>query len=233
MAKKIIGLCACPMGLAHTFMAAEALEKAAKEKGYDVKIETQGADGIQNKLTADDIKKADIIIHSVGITPEGMDRFEGYEVYEVELQELIKNPKGILEEIEEDKGCFKVIGEVIVGVIAALIWMGGCAFEFLSALVRRRRPNLFLPPQLPDDPAVRMLVGLAIGFLPAAIIGVMAHGFIKSVLFETPKLICVMLILGGIVLLWIDKLDLKPKYHEVSQFPLSLYLKIGFFQCLP
>jgi undecaprenyl-diphosphatase len=41
-----------------------------------------------------------------------------------------------------------------------------------------------------------------------------------------------MLILGGIVLLWIDKLDLKPKYHEVSQFPLSLYLKIGFFQCL-
>ena len=104
MAKKIIGLCACPMGLAHTFMAAEALEKAAKEKEYDVKIETQGADGIQNKLTADDIKKADIIIHSVGITPEGMDRFEGYEVYEVELQELIKNPKGILEEIEEDKG---------------------------------------------------------------------------------------------------------------------------------
>ncbi len=127
---------------------------------------------------------------------------------------------------------FKVIGEVIVGVIAALIWMGGCAFEFVSALVRRRRPNLFLPPQLPDDPAVRMLVGLAIGFLPAAIIGVMAHGFIKSVLFETPKLICVMLILGGIVLLWIDKLDLKPKYHEVSQFPLSLYLKVGFFQCL-
>ncbi|MET3661737.1 undecaprenyl-diphosphate phosphatase [Aquamicrobium ahrensii] len=125
-----------------------------------------------------------------------------------------------------------VIGEVIVGVIACLIWMGGCAFEFVAAIVRRRRPNLFLPPQLSDDPAVRMLVGLAIGFLPAAVIGVLAHGFIKSVLFETPKLICIMLILGGIVLLWIDRLDLKPKYHEVGQFPLSLYLKIGFFQCL-
>jgi len=125
-----------------------------------------------------------------------------------------------------------VIGEVIVGVIASLIWMGGCVFEFVSAIVRRRRANLFLPPQLPDDPAVRMLVGLAIGFLPAAVIGVLAHGFIKSVLFETPKLICIMLILGGIVLLWIDKLDLRPKYHEVSQFPLSLYLKIGLFQCL-
>ncbi len=125
-----------------------------------------------------------------------------------------------------------VIGEVIVGVIASLVWMGGCVFEFISATVRRRRPNLFLPPQLPDDPAVRMLVGLAIGFLPAAVIGVLAHGFIKSVLFETPKLICIMLILGGIVLLWIDRLDLRPKYHEVSQFPLPLYLKIGFFQCL-
>ncbi|MET3791871.1 undecaprenyl-diphosphate phosphatase [Aquamicrobium terrae] len=125
-----------------------------------------------------------------------------------------------------------VISEVVIGILATLIWMGGCAVEFVSAIVRRRRPNLFVPPQLPDDPAVRMLVGLAIGFLPAAVIGVLAHGFIKSVLFETPKLICIMLILGGIVLLWIDRLDLRPKYHEVREFPLSLYLKIGLFQCL-
>jgi fructose-specific PTS system IIB-like component len=104
MARKLIGLCACPMGLAHTFMAAEALEKAAKEKGYDVKVETQGSDGIKNKLTPEDIAQADIIIHSVAITPEGMDRFEGYDVYEVGLQELIKNPKGVLDEIEEDLG---------------------------------------------------------------------------------------------------------------------------------
>ena len=104
MARKLVGLCACTMGLAHTFMAAEALEKAAKEKGYDVKVETQGSDGIKNKLTSDDIAQADIIIHSVAITPEGMDRFEGYEIFEVELRELIKNPKGVLEEIEEDLG---------------------------------------------------------------------------------------------------------------------------------
>lgn len=125
-----------------------------------------------------------------------------------------------------------VISEVIVGVIASLVWMGGCAFEFMSAMIRRKRPNLFVAPQLPNDATIRVLVGLAIGFLPAAIIGVLAHGFIKSVLFETPKLICIMLILGGFILLWIDRLDLKPKYHEVSQFPLPLYLKIGFFQCL-
>ena len=46
--KKLVALCACTMGLAHTFMAAQALEDAAKELGYDVKVETQGADGIQN-----------------------------------------------------------------------------------------------------------------------------------------------------------------------------------------
>lgn len=51
MAKKLIALCACPMGLAHTFMAAQALEDAATEASYEVKIETQGADGIQNRLT--------------------------------------------------------------------------------------------------------------------------------------------------------------------------------------
>jgi len=102
MPTKLIALCACPMGLAHTFMAAAALEKAALQMGYDVKVETQGADGIQNELTDTDISEAKIIIHSVAVTPQGMERFEGYEVYEVSLQELIKNSKGTIEEIEED-----------------------------------------------------------------------------------------------------------------------------------
>ena len=60
MSKKLIALCACPMGLAHTFMAAQALEEAAVEAGYEVKIETQGADGIQNRLTAQDTIDGDI-----------------------------------------------------------------------------------------------------------------------------------------------------------------------------
>lgn len=102
MSKKIIALCACPMGLAHTFMAAEAIRKTAVEMGYDIKVETQGADGIQNELTAVDIREADIIIHAVAVTPLGMERFEGYEVYEVGLQEVIKNPKGVIKEIEDD-----------------------------------------------------------------------------------------------------------------------------------
>lgn len=104
MKRKIVALCACPMGLAHTFMAAEAIEKAATEKGYEVKVETQGSDGINNKLTNNDIDEADIIIHCIAITPEGIERFQGKEVYEVSLQDMIKDAKGTLAEIEEDKG---------------------------------------------------------------------------------------------------------------------------------
>lgn len=102
--KKLVALCACPMGLAHTFMAAEAIEQAAKKAGYEAKVETQGADGIQNELTREDILGATMIIHAIAITPEGMERFEGCEVYEVELQEAIKNANGVIKEIEEDLG---------------------------------------------------------------------------------------------------------------------------------
>ncbi len=78
----------------------------------------------------------------------------------------------------------------------------------------------------------RFVIGILIAFLPAAFLGVLAHDFIKTVLFETPKLICIMLILGGFVLLWVDRMNLTPRYKDVMEFPLSLCLKIGLFQCL-
>ena len=59
-----------------------------------------------------------------------------------------------------------------------------------------------------------------------------AHGLIKTVLFETPTLIAVMLILGGFVLLWVDRRPERPEYHDVMDFPLPMALKIGLFQCL-
>ncbi len=75
---------------AHTFMAAQALEEAAVA-GYEVKIETRGADGIQNRLTAQDIAEATIIIHSVAVTPEDNERFGiTRDVYEITLQDAIK-----------------------------------------------------------------------------------------------------------------------------------------------
>lgn len=87
--------------------------------------------------------------------------------------------------------------------------------------------------KLPNDRATQAFVaGILIAFLPAVVIGVLAHGFIKEVLFETPMLICIMLILGGFVLLWIDKRKVQPVYTDASAFPLSVYLRIGLFQCL-
>ena len=87
--------------------------------------------------------------------------------------------------------------------------------------------------KLPSDRSTQIFVaGILIAFLPAAVVGATAHGFIKSVLFETPVLICIMLILGGFVLLWVDRREVAPKYTDAAHFPLSVYLRIGLFQCL-
>jgi undecaprenyl-diphosphatase len=86
---------------------------------------------------------------------------------------------------------------------------------------------------LPSDPdARRFVISILVAFLPAAIIGLVAHDFIKTVLFDSPILICVVLILGGIVLALIDRLNVEPVHTDAMRFPLSLALGIGLFQCL-
>lgn len=86
---------------------------------------------------------------------------------------------------------------------------------------------------LPSSAKARRFIGaILLAFLPAAVIGFLAHDFIKSVLFETPALICCVLILGGVILLVIDRMDLKPRYTDVIDYPLSLAFKIGLCQCL-
>ncbi|WP_421855353.1 undecaprenyl-diphosphate phosphatase [Oricola sp.] len=78
----------------------------------------------------------------------------------------------------------------------------------------------------------RFVAGVFLAFLPAAVLGALGHGFIKGVLFEAPLMICVVLIIGGFILLVIDRLPLTPRYNDVMDFPLWLCLRIGFFQCL-
>ncbi|MFC3071697.1 undecaprenyl-diphosphate phosphatase [Shinella pollutisoli] len=86
---------------------------------------------------------------------------------------------------------------------------------------------------LPSSPRSRRFVfSILLAFLPAAVIGALAHGFIKSVLFETPALICVVLIVGGVILYAIDKLPLAPRYRDAMDYPPSLAFKIGLCQCL-
>ncbi|MGZ3217835.1 undecaprenyl-diphosphate phosphatase [Paracoccus sp. T5] len=85
----------------------------------------------------------------------------------------------------------------------------------------------------PNDPVARRFIAAVIlAFAPAVVIGVLAHDFIKTVLFETPILIAVMLIVGGLVLLWADRRTATPAYHRAEEFPLSMAIKIGFIQCL-
>ena len=81
-----------------------------------------------------------------------------------------------------------------------------------------------------SDPAPRrFILGVLIAFLPAAIIGALAHSFIKGVLFNV-WIVCTMLIVGGAILLWVDRLQLKPVHHDATQFPLMTYLIIGLCQ---
>ena len=80
--------------------------------------------------------------------------------------------------------------------------------------------------------ARRFVLSVLLAFLPAAVIGALAHDFIKTVLFETPILICIVLIIGGVILYVIDRLPLTPRYTDVMDYPPSLALKIGFCQCL-
>lgn len=78
----------------------------------------------------------------------------------------------------------------------------------------------------------RFVLGVLVAFLPAAVIGALLHGFIKAVLFESPMTICIALILGGVVLLWVDRRAETPVYKDLIDYPLSLCFKIGLFQCL-
>jgi undecaprenyl-diphosphatase len=86
---------------------------------------------------------------------------------------------------------------------------------------------------LPSDPGARRFVlAILVAFLPAAVIGALAHGIIKEVLFESPALICIMLIVGGIALWAIDRIDLRPVHDDAMRYPVGLALRIGLFQCL-
>ena len=81
----------------------------------------------------------------------------------------------------------------------------------------------------PDDR--RFVIGVLVAFLPAAVIGAAAGGYIKAYLFN-PWVVCFSLIVGGAILLWVDQLDLKPHEYDATTFPLPMYLAIGFAQCL-
>ena len=96
---KVVAVTSCATGIAHTYMAAQAIEKICKQKGYECKVEKQGALGIEDKLKASDIKSADLIVfaNDVGITKA--DRFDDYKdkVKQTSPSAVIANPEVIFE----------------------------------------------------------------------------------------------------------------------------------------
>ena len=86
---------------------------------------------------------------------------------------------------------------------------------------------------LPKEAAARRFaIGVLIAFLPGAAAGLLLHDVIKTVLFESPRLICVSLVLGGVVLLLIDRYAPPPRQHDAMQLPWLTALGVGLFQCL-
>ena len=99
---EILGITACPTGIAHTYMAAEALENAGKEMGHLVKIETQGQSGVKNKLTKEEIKNAKAIIIAADIDID-LSRFKGKKVIKAKVSDGIHKSKELIEKALKSK----------------------------------------------------------------------------------------------------------------------------------
>ena len=86
---------------------------------------------------------------------------------------------------------------------------------------------------LPSDRrSQRFVAAVLLAFIPAALVGMLGHSIIKGVLFESPLLICTSLVVGGIILLAVDRMQLKSQYHDVMDITPATALKIGLCQCL-
>ena len=98
---KIVGITACTAGIAHTYIVAEKILNAAVEAGHECKIETQGTIGTQNKLTAEEILAADVVIVAHDIAVGGMDRFKDKVVVDIPISMAMKKPKSLIATIEK------------------------------------------------------------------------------------------------------------------------------------
>ncbi|WP_040055818.1 undecaprenyl-diphosphate phosphatase [Candidatus Liberibacter americanus] len=109
---------------------------------------------------------------------------------------------------------------VQLGAVAALLYV---YFSRIITIIK----------SIPYDPYARHFsICLCIGVIPSAILGFLAHDFIKSVLFKENTTMCISLIMGGIILLIVDRVNLKAKYFDAQKYPISLAFRIGLFQCL-
>jgi PTS system fructose-specific IIB component len=99
---KIVGVCACCSGIAHTYMAKEAIVKAAEAAGDEIHMETQGTIGVEDELTSEQIAEADCILLCVDVHIEGTSRFKDKKVMKIPTDLAIKAPKQIIAKIHKE-----------------------------------------------------------------------------------------------------------------------------------
>jgi fructose-specific PTS system IIC-like component len=96
----VLAVTSCPSGVAHTFLAARSLEKAAAEQGIKIKVETQGANGITNRITATDIARAKFVILAHDVAIKDADRFHSMTIIDVETKDAIYSAKELVTQIQ-------------------------------------------------------------------------------------------------------------------------------------
>lgn len=97
----IVGITACTVGIAHTYIAKKKIEIAAQKAGHNVKIETQGTIGVENPLTAEEIAQADIVLLAADVKVSGEERFAGKRVVKVPTEIAIKSPNKLIEKLSD------------------------------------------------------------------------------------------------------------------------------------
>ncbi|EJN93753.1 PTS fructose transporter subunit IIABC [Streptococcus ratti] len=138
----IVAVTACTTGIAHTYMAEEALKKQAAEMGVAIKVETNGASGIGNKLTADDIKRAKGVIIAADKAVE-MDRFDGKPLISRPVAEGIKKPEELISIILDDKAdtyTAAADSAAVSDASAEKLSLGGAFYKHLMSGVSQMLP---------------------------------------------------------------------------------------------
>ena len=221
---KVLAVTACPTGIAHTYMAAEALEKAGKKLGISIKVETNGSGGAKNILTKEEIEQCDGIIVAADKNVE-MARFDGKKVWKTKVSDGIKIPEELIQKMYKHlmNGVSNMLPFTIAGgifiAIAFLIdtlagapqdsnfgtytaaaaffkTIGGYAFNFMVPILAA-----YIGKSIADRPG--FLVGLVGGYLAttgstfAAISGDVPSGFLGALLAGFA---------GGFLMLGVEKL---------------------------
>lgn len=159
---KIVAVTNCPAGIAHTYMVAEKIENEANNRGFEVHVETQGASGVENELTPQQISEADYVILALGkgMTDEDKARFNGKKVIELPVSEALRKVPEIMDNLAKEAKVFSsskiklgdkqesvqtgLISHLMAGVSAALPFViaGGLCMALGSIMAQFGMPNV-------------------------------------------------------------------------------------------